>query len=110
MNKYTSDLTYEEKKYIEDDMNAIKEQIGQCEADIKAIGDMAYTSKCMIESLNDEVYNSKTELECADVKNAVPVDGTLTFTGYPDEILRTLRTLLDGRKIEMTVDWTVIDK
>lgn len=63
----------------------------------------------------DEVMkrSAKDEPTCACegvTKNAMPIDGTLTFTGYPDEILRTLRTLLDGRKIEMTVDWTIIDK
>jgi hypothetical protein len=99
MDKYTSDLTYEEKKYID--------------SDIKSIGEMSPEEIRRWSNIAKTIDNSRAEPTCACegvVKNAVPVDGTLTFTGYPDEILLTLRALLDCRKIEMTVDWTVIDK
>lgn len=100
MDKYTSDLTYKEQKYN----------------DFMKTGDAAekMTTKPVyvpFDEMCKRVTKDEPTCACEGVtKNALPIDGTLTFTGYPDEILRTLRTLLDGRKIEMTVDWTVIDK
>lgn len=109
MNNVTNIYTYEEKKYVGDDLK-ITEAVAE-----KAAKNFSQVDEAINGLLNapyvkisdDIIVESACEGE---TKNAVPVDGTLTFTGYPDEILRTLRTLLDGRKIEMTVDWTVIEK
>lgn len=102
MDNITSNYKYEEHKY--------NDFVKTGDVAEKMTTNIGYVDFSLNELVKGTLKDDPARACDGEVHNAVPVDGTLTFTGYPDEILRTLRTLLDGRKIEMTVDWTVIDK
>ena len=46
---------------------------------------------------------------CGETHNAVPVDGEMNFKGNIDDILRTIRILLDGHNVSLTVSWRVME-
>lgn len=51
----------------------------------------------------------KTESLC-ETRCAVPTNGYLTFEGNIDDILRSVRTLLDGRKVHIKVEWDLLEE
>jgi hypothetical protein len=108
MNDVTNIYTYEEKNYVGDDLKVAGDAANKATSNFSQVDEAinGLLNAPYVKISDDIIVESACEGE---TKNALPIDGTLTFTGYPDEIIRTLRTLLDGRKIEMTVDWTVID-
>lgn len=65
-----------------------------------------------VEPENDIPVNESTSskiIESEVAKGAVPIDGDLNFEGNSDDILRTIRMLLNGCKVKMTVSWRVIN-
>lgn len=54
---------------------------------------------------NNDENESRCETRCA-----VPTNGYLTFEGNIDDILRSVRTLLDGRKVHIKVEWDLLEE
>lgn len=96
----------------EEDEKLLKDKFGEIgKAAMKMGVDLTQMDTAMNEALKKGTVKDEPTCACdGEVRNAVPAGGNMTFTGYPDEILRTIRNLLGSRKIEMTIDWAVIDK
>lgn len=64
------------------------------------------------ERVDTEIERFKSETTSASCESeanfAIPVDGDMNFEGNSDDILRTIRLLLNGSKVKMSVSWRII--
>lgn len=66
---------------------------------MKDVGEAAEKAKEGLEKLSVAVDN----------RGAVPNNGTLTFEGKSEDILRTMNDILRNRYVRLSVQWTVVD-
>lgn len=64
--------------------------------------DILEEAKVAAEAIVNDVFESSCKTH-----NAVPESGQMSFRGHIDDILRTVRTILDNANVSLTVSWYV---
>lgn len=67
--------------------------------------DVEEIAKKVVEELIPE--QGFTEGGCCEKKRVIPKSGTMTFVGDIDDILNSIRLILEGSQVEITMSWTV---
>lgn len=84
------------------DPNAVNGETEEVvESIIDDIPEESTESKVIVEGTS--VIEEKSESHCA-----IPVNGTMTFEGNVDDILRTVHMILNGKNVKLNVSWEVV--